>query len=376
VTPAAGVYVHLPFCPYLCPYCDFAKWPLRESQARRYLAALEREIAAAPAARARTLFLGGGTPNTYRAADLARAIGAVRTKFALPFDAETTVEINPDLALCEELDAYRAAGVNRLSIGAQSFDPAVLRVLGRRHDGAAVGETVRRARRAGFENVSLDLIFGAPGETPESWRRTLAAALELEPEHVSAYGLTVEEGTPYADWFAREPAAFPDDSAGAQFYGDAIDALEAAGFEHYELSNFARPGFRCAHNLNYWANGDYLGFGVSAASHRDGTRRANARDIERYCELVEAAQSPCETSETLQGSRKTGEAVMLALRTAEGVDYSVFANRYGVDVPARYAAEIERLRSAGMLAADAGRLRLTREGRFLANDVCAAFLVQ
>ena len=226
--PAGGLYVHLPFCPYICPYCDFAKWPLRRSQAERYLAALEAEIAAVPDFRATTLFLGGGTPNTYPPDRIAALVGRLRERFALPEGAEVSIELNPDLELCDGFEAYRAAGIERASFGVQSFDAEELRALGRRHSAADVREAVRRARNAGFRNVSIDLIFAVPGQTVASWQRSLDAALALEPEHVSTYGLTIEEGTPYAGWYAREPQRFAVQDVEADLYAAAIERLTAA----------------------------------------------------------------------------------------------------------------------------------------------------
>jgi len=271
-------------------------------------------------------------------------------------------------------DVLHAAGANRLSIGVQSFDADELRVLGRRHRAADVVETVRRARAAGFANVNLDLIFGAPGQTEASWERSLDAALELGVEHVSTYGLTVEEGTPYARWQARDPAAFADGDREAALYQLAIEKLTAAGFEHYEISNFARPGFRCAHNANYWRNGDYCGFGVGAASYAGGVRSTHTRDRADY-EAAALAGAPIPgDSEQLTGAARTGEAVMLALRTSEGVDAGTFRERYGVDVFTHYAPVIADYAAAGLLVADARSVRLTARGRFVANDVCGAFL--
>ncbi len=246
--PYAGVYVHLPFCPYICPYCDFAKWAWDDARAARYLAALRAELAHAPAVRARTLFFGGGTPTTYAPEALAALIGDVRARFALPAGAEITTEANPDPSLAARIPGLFAAGVNRLSIGVQSFDPRELEVLGRRHTAADVADAVRAARAAGFTNLSLDLIFGVPGQSEESWAASLDAALALEVDHLSCYGLTVEEGTPYATWFARDPAAFADDSLEARLYALAIERLRAAGFEHYEISNWAKPGHQSQHN--------------------------------------------------------------------------------------------------------------------------------
>jgi oxygen-independent coproporphyrinogen-3 oxidase len=370
----AGVYVHLPFCPYVCPYCDFAKWRHDAARAQRYLRALHGELEAAPKLTARTLFLGGGTPNTYPPDDVAALVRALAARFALPPGAEVTVEANPDLALCAGFGTYRDGGVTRLSIGVQSFVAAELHALGRRHAPADAGEVVRRARSAGFANVSLDLMFGVPGQTAATWRASLEAAIALDVDHVSAYGLTVEDGTPYASWEAREPAAFPDQDAQAEFYGIAIDVLGAAGYEQYEISNFARPGARCAHNANYWANGPYLGLGVGAASYLAGERGVTTRDLAAY-EAAALAGGPIPAErERLEGAARVGEAAMLALRTAEGVELQSFAERYGVDFLEMYRSVLDELSAAGLVRTGPTHVALTRRGRFLANDVCGSFV--
>ncbi len=370
----AGVYVHLPFCPYICPYCDFAKWAWDDARAARYLDALRAEIAAAPPVRARTLFFGGGTPSLYDPAVIADLIARVRVRFALPPDAEVTVEANPDPSLAARIPGLREAGVNRLSIGVQSFDARELRVLGRRHTAQDVRNAVATARAAGFANVSLDLIFGVPGQTTESWNATLDAAVALDVEHVSCYGLTVEAGTPYATWFARDPSAFADDAFEARLYSIAIDRLRGAGYEQYEISNWAKPGFRSQHNALYWANESYLGLGVGAASYLGGTRATHVRELGAYVDAALAGEPIPGESERLEGAKRAGEAIMLALRTAEGVDIARFRERYGIDMGGTYGTVIGELVEAGMLVSDASHVRLTERGRFVANDVCGAFL--
>jgi oxygen-independent coproporphyrinogen-3 oxidase len=371
--PNASLYVHLPFCPYVCPYCDFAKWPYARRDADRFLSALHAEIAAAPAVRGTTVFFGGGTPNTYNAAVIAGLIAALRGRFRIAGN-ELSVEINPDLALCEQLPALRDAGVNRLSIGVQSFDPGELHRLGRRHAPQDVATVVARARAAGFTNVSIDLMFGVPGQTPTSWSDSLDRALALGIDHLSTYGLTIEEGTPYARWHARDPGAFFDDDREAELYAIAIERAARAGFEHYEISNFARPGYRCAHNANYWRNGSYIGLGVGAASYLDGVRSTHTRDLETYCAAALAGGAIPGESERLVGDERTGEATMLALRTLEGVDTREFRERYDVDFHVRYRTVIAELTAAGMLNVAGERVQLTERGRYLANDVCGAFL--
>jgi oxygen-independent coproporphyrinogen-3 oxidase len=367
-----GVYVHLPFCPYLCPYCDFAKWPWRATRARRYLDALYREIDRAPAERATTLFLGGGTPNAYAADDVVELLHRLTQRFG-PF-GEASIEVNPELVVEGAFEAYHSAGITRVSIGVQSFEAGEIATLGRKHDVNDVVQAVRQARDARIESVSLDLMFAVPGQSPESWRRSLRAGIATGVDHVSCYGLTVEAGTPFERWLEREPRAFFDDTAEARLYQIAIDELAVAGFEHYEISNFARPGHRCAHNQNYWANGGYLGLGVGAASYRGGVRRTATRSFDEYVEALERDEEVPADSECLTGFRRAGEAIMLALRTSDGVAFEDFRRRYGVDVERHYASILTRYAGDGLLERAAGGMRLTERGRFLANEVCGAFV--
>jgi oxygen-independent coproporphyrinogen III oxidase len=367
-----GVYVHLPFCAYLCPYCDFAKWPLRASSAARYFEALSSEIAREPRAAAATLYLGGGTPNAYDGETIAQLLGALEDRFAVT--AERSIEVNPELVRDGDLAAYHKAGIRRLSIGVQSFELDEIRTLGRKHTAEMVGAVVAAARTAGMDSVSLDLMYGVPGQTPASWERSLRRAVGLDVDHISAYGLTVEENTPYAAWRAREPAAFFDDEREAELYAMAIDLLQAAGYQQYEISNFARPGHQCAHNLNYWANGEYIGFGVGAASYRGGVRSVHTRSLDEYvAAALEGRPVPSE-AERLEGRRQVGEAMMLALRTVQGVRLADFKERYGIDVIEDYDPVVRHLARTGLLERTADTLRLTRRGRFLANDVCGAFI--
>ncbi|MBV8154544.1 MAG: radical SAM family heme chaperone HemW [Candidatus Eremiobacteraeota bacterium] len=367
-----GIYVHLPFCPYLCPYCDFAKWPLRASVARRYLEALAAELEKSPREVAATLFLGGGTPNAYDSEAISELVQALREHYAL--EAEISIEVNPELVREGDFERYREAGVTRVSIGVQSFDEAEIATLGRKHSPETIAGVVAAARAAKIGSISLDLMFAVPGQTPQSWRRSLDAAVALDPDHISTYGLTVEAGTPYAAWQAREPGAFFDDTAEAELYAIALRVLRAAGYEQYEISNFARPGHRCKHNENYWRNGEYAGLGVGAASYRAGVRSVHTRSLEAYVAAALAGAPIPGESERLEGARRAGEAIMLALRTAQGVRVGEFKERYGVDIADHYAPVVARYSEAGLLERNGDYLRLTERGRFVANDVCGAFV--
>lgn len=321
-----------------------------------------------------TVFLGGGTPNTYSPPDLTALLAHVRARFPGEADRETTIEVNPELTARGDLAAYVACGINRLSVGVQSFVPSETRTLGRRHCVDDVRAVVANARESGVRSVSVDLMFGIPGQSLETWQQSLEIAIALRVDHVSVYGLTIEPGTPFARWFAEAPAAFAGESLEADMYAAAIDALEADGFEHYEISNFARPGHRSAHNTNYWENGEYVGLGVGAASYRNGVRSTHTRRLDDYVRAVEQGREIPGQSECLEGVQRAGEAVMLALRTAQGVSFEGFKERYGMEFLHVYAPVIQEYRSAGLLDVDEAGARLTRRGRFLANEVCGAFV--
>jgi oxygen-independent coproporphyrinogen-3 oxidase len=348
---------------------------MQRSRATSYLEALSREIGTAPSEPAATIFYGGGTPNAYDAREIAALTTLLRERFpAIGGRAEISIEINPELVRDGDFETYAGAGINRVSIGVQSFVPSEIETLGRKHTAQDVARAVSLARAAGIASVSLDLIFAVPGQTTSSWRTSIDAAVALGVDHVSTYGLTVEEGTPYERWQAREPQAFLDDSAEADLYEIAIERLETAGYTQYEISNFAQPGHRCAHNENYWRNGEYAGFGVGAASYRAGERSVHTRALDLYVAAAGAGEPIPGESERLEGLRAVGEAIMLALRTEQGVVLAEFQERYQVDVLARYASIVTTCERDGLLERSEGRMRLTKRGRFLANDVCGAFV--
>jgi len=347
VTPF-GVYLHIPFCAKRCDYCAFATWTDREHLSADYLDACRTDIERAVAAgmpEATSVFVGGGTPSLVPPAGLVAVLDAIpRTA-----DAEVTVECNPDTVTHELVTAYRGGGVTRLSFGVQSMVPHVLAGLGRTHDPANVRRSVALARDAGFETFNLDLIYGAAGETLDDWRRTLDEALALAPPHVSAYGLTVEAGTP----LAADPARHPDDDRQAEEYMLADEVLTAAGLAWYEISNWARPGHECRHNLLYWSQGDYRGFGCAAHSHESGRRWWNVRTPERYLEAVRAGRPTEAAHEELDGDDRLVEGLQLSLRTRRGVT----------------AEHLPVQELPGLVDVREGRAVLTRRGRLLANEV-------
>jgi oxygen-independent coproporphyrinogen-3 oxidase len=338
-----------------CKFCAFAAFPGRLNDIPRYLAALAADLRALPSAALDTVYFGGGTPTVLEPADWRGLFAVLRDKFDLRPAAELSVECNPESTSPEKLAAMKALGVNRLSFGLQAAQDRLLKDLGRLHDRAAFERAWRDARAAGFDNLNVDLMFGLPGQTLGDWEESLAWVLSLGPEHLSAYALTVEEKTAFG-----HHAVETDDDLQADMYELLADRAEAAGHGHYEISNFARPGFECRHNRKYWRNEDCLGAGVSAAWYWDGARRKNTEDLTGYMDAVEAGRSPAVESVRLSDSQRKGEDLMLALRTREGAALTDEVGKSFGGVIARYAG-------LGMLTAEGGRVKPTRKGWLLSN---------
>jgi putative oxygen-independent coproporphyrinogen III oxidase len=359
-----GLYVHVPFCVTRCGYCDFNAYAGLDHLGSRYVRALVSEAGlAAPAWPDGfvSVFLGGGTPTTLDAADLAALLSRLRATFAVSPAAEVTIEANPDTVDRSKLAALLEAGYTRLSMGAQSFDRAVLAALERLHDPDSVRRAMTAARAAGYANVSLDLIYGANGETLESWERTLRETVDLQPEHVSAYALTIEPSTPLGRKVQRGVVPATDGDLQADMFELACEVLGAAGYHHYEVSNWAKPGFVCRHNLGYWERRPYLGLGAGAHSYRDDRRWWNVRPPEEYLSLVESGRLPIGGEERLEPSDAYLEEVFLRLRILEGVP----------------ASWVEAERSApfvesGLLLETDGALVPTERGMLLLNELVLA----
>jgi oxygen-independent coproporphyrinogen-3 oxidase len=363
--PKASLYVHAPFCRAKCRACAFFSEPLGPDSLGRYLPALLSEIdhwgRILGRVDAPTLFFGGGTPSLLGADALGRIFMALRENFALAPDAEISLEANPDSASPESLAAARGLGVNRLSLGVQSLDDGALAALGRVHDARQAVEAYHAARAAGFDNVGLDLIFGLPGQSVDQWLATLRQAVALGPEHLSCYGLTVEPGTPLA-LDAAALASLPGEDAQAEMFLRGAELLEASGYEHYEISNFARPGRACRHNQACWEGLDCLGLGPAASSTLEGVRWANPPDVDAWARSVGSGTVG-------QGSR---EELMLALRTAAGLDLADHSQRTGRDLAATRAALLRDLERAGLVTLVHGRLALTRAGMLVSSSVIRA----
>jgi oxygen-independent coproporphyrinogen-3 oxidase len=379
------VYVHIPFCAHICPYCDFNTYAGQNHRIPAYVAALERETTLwAPRFAGReagSLFLGGGTPSLLAPKQIGAIVAACRDAFALSPDAEITLESNPNDLTATYCEALLALGVTRLSIGAQTLDRRGLRVLGRLHDVEQIAAAVAAARAAGCDNLSLDFIYGWPGQTLPGWRDELARILSGEvggspPDHLSLYGLIVEPGTPMADAVTRHILTPGDDDLAADMYETAVELLAAAGWSHYEISNWsATPALASRHNAVYWRNGDYAGLGAGAHGHVAGTRTMNQPSPRRYCERLAAGDSPVTNSESIAARTAMGETMMLGLRLLEaGVSATAFEARHGIALREQFAPVLPRLESLGLIAWADGAVRLTARGALLANAVSAEFL--
>ena len=358
----AGIYAHVPFCLTRCGYCDFNAYAGLDHLASRYVAALlaEAELAA-PAwngVEIVSVFLGGGTPTTLEIADLKALLARLRSVFAVSADAEVTIEANPDTVDEAKLAGLLEAGYGRLSMGAQSFDRSVLAALERVHQPESVRRAFRAARSAGYDNVNLDLIYGAAGETAESWERTLEETITLVPEHVSAYALTIEPATPLGRAVDRGDVTTPDPDLQAEMFEIACRMLGEAGYGHYEISNWAKPGYECRHNLGYWERRPYVGLGAGAHGYRDGRRWWNVRPPEEYLRLVEAGELPVGGFEELEPADAYLEEVFLRLRILQGVPASWIDD-------GREEPYVE----SGLLRRDEENLVPTERGMLLLNEL-------
>ena len=369
-----AAYIHVPFCAHRCGYCDFTLVAGRDDLIEAYLRAIEIELRTLGAPReVDTLFFGGGTPTHLPAPQLTRLLGLVREWFPLARGYEFSVEANPAGLDDEKIAALAAAGVNRVSLGVQSFDAGMLSLLERDHRRESVHDACERLRSR-FSNLSLDLIFGVPGQTLELWERTLTEAIELRPQHVSTYGLTFEKGTGF--WARREKGllAAAAEELERSMYAAAMDHLAAAGYEQYEISNFALPGFRCRHNEAYWTLQPYFGFGPGAARYVNGRREISHRSVTTWLKRVCAGQSPIAESEQLAPEERAREALVIGLRRCEGIGREEFQRRTGFTVDELAGKTLSHFVESGHLEDAGSYIRLTREGRFVADAVIVRLL--
>ena len=371
-----GLYIHIPFCTQKCVYCDFYSLPRSENRMDRYTQALRTHLTAlAPQAAGYTVdtvYFGGGTPSYLGTDRLTALLDTVRAHYALSPEAEITFEANPDSACdAEALRALRQSGFNRISLGMQSACDEELRRIGRIHTAAQLTDAVAAARVAGFDNLSLDLIYGLPGQTMERWQKNLAAAAALQPEHLSCYGLKVEEGTPL--FAMADSAALPDDEAQADMYLYTVDYLQRQGYGQYEISNFAKSGRESRHNLKYWKLEEYLGFGPGAHSDFGGVRFAWERDLTAYIRGVEEGAPPRSESQPVSPQERHDEWIMLGLRTARGLEPTEYEQRFSRPF-ARFLPFLAQCREAGYAADEDGRWHLTPRGFLLSNQIISSLL--
>jgi oxygen-independent coproporphyrinogen-3 oxidase len=374
-----GIYIHIPFCRSRCSYCDFATGIYNVDAAERYVAAVVSEIDSYAQISAPdlvdTIYFGGGTPSLLSSDQLQRLLETIHQRFKVTEDVEITLEMNPGTVTNESLAAFRRLGVNRASFGAQTFSDYELARLGRSHTAEQTRETFRQLRKTGFENVSLDLIAGLPGQTVEQWRRNIDEALAMRPEHLSFYLLEVHEGTPLANHIRTGLQPKPDEELAAEMYELMLDQASAAGYTHYEISNLCLPGYESRHNTKYWTGAPYFGFGCSAHSY-DGvaSRWSNERDVNAYVDLIAAGKSPVVEKRQLNEEDRQSEAVFLGLRMMEGYNLRDYQNRFGVNLVERHRENLERFSDAGLIELHNDVLKLTRSGALLSNEVFAAFV--
>jgi oxygen-independent coproporphyrinogen-3 oxidase len=373
-TQPRSAYIHVPFCAHRCGYCDFTLVARRDDLIDAYLEALAIELSKLERPReVDTLFFGGGTPTHLPAPQLERLMALARKWFLPAPDAEICVEANPAGLNDAKIAVLADAGVNRVSLGVQSFDTAVLKLLERDHLGSDIPDVVNRLRRR-IPNVGLDLIFGVPGQSIDLWRATLALAVALQPTHVSTYGLTFEKGTSFQSRLNKGVLHRCDEESERQMYALAMDELPRAGFEQYELSNFAQLGFRCRHNEVYWAGKPFFGFGPGAARYAAGRRELNHRSVTTWINRVLAGRSPIAESEELSPEGRARELIMLNLRRCEGLNLADFREQTGFDFHDLAVEALPRHLRQGLLEECSGCVRLTREGRFLADTVFAEYV--
>lgn len=373
------LYVHVPFCLRKCGYCAFVSQEPQGEELEEYTALLIREIQlrlhnSAPVA---SIYFGGGTPSLLKPVQLARILGAVAEQAGIAEGAEITLEMNPGTAEPAALQGFRSCGINRLSIGVQSFDDHFLHRLGRIHSAGEAQQAYRDARSAGFDNISIDLMHSLPGQSLEEWQKELRTAVALEPEHISIYGLSIEEGTRFARIYPEQSPELADEDLAADMFEAAHNSLTTAGYEHYEIANYARPGRRSRHNSGYWQRHGYCGIGVAAHSFmRDGhgTRFSNLDNLDRYrCALNSGLPERCD-EQVLSLRDAMAEYLFLGLRLAEGIELAAFEREFCCSFQAEFGAQTATLLTAGLLSESDGRLKLTVTGMQLSNQVFVRFL--
>lgn len=368
------IYIHIPFCIRKCDYCDFLSGPSGPEEQADYVQALLREIQAVEEGEGRSvssIFIGGGTPSVLDERLLGDILREIRNRFKMEEDAEITIEVNPGTANIGKLQAYREMGINRLSIGLQSPEDRELKILGRIHNYGQFLETYQEARTVGFDNINIDLMSAIPDQTYEGWVKNLRTVAELEPEHISAYSLIVEEGTP----FAARKLNLPDEDTEYNMYEATAQILKEYGFEQYEISNYARKGRECRHNVGYWTRQDYLGFGLGASSLYGKERFANTADMKKYLENSKNPEKIREKEPSLTREDEMAEFMFLGLRMTKGISKADFQRCFGCTIESVYEEVLEKYESMELLLEKDGRIFLSREGIHVSNSIMAEFLL-
>jgi oxygen-independent coproporphyrinogen-3 oxidase len=374
-----GIYIHIPFCKSRCSYCDFATDVYRTNDAvERYVSSLCSEIKNEKLRNKNsfeTIYFGGGTPSLLTAGQLDKIIQTLHEQFSFEPEIEFTLEMNPGTVSPEKLKDFRSLGVNRASFGVQTFDDKALKILARGHDANDARNTFRLLRESGFENISLDLIGGLPNQTLADWENNLDEALSLKPEHLSLYLLEIHESTPLAEQIRSHRQPLPDEDLAGEMYEMMAHKVTDQGFEHYEISNFAKPGFESKHNNKYWLSEPVFGFGVSAHSFDGINRRwSNERDTQKYVSLVENTESTIVNTEVLSKKQLSAEFAFLKLRLKKGLDLLEYKERFGVDLKNIFAEDLERFEELGLIEFEDETLKLTRRGFVFSNEVFALFI--
>jgi oxygen-independent coproporphyrinogen-3 oxidase len=367
-----ALYIHIPFCTAKCRYCGFYSEPIKNHDTDSVIKAMSKELGRyALGDMVRTVYIGGGSPSCLPKEQLLRLIGEITKQCSMV--EEFTIEVNPGQVDKISLRQLRQAGINRLSIGGQSFNQNELKFLGRTHTAEDIGRAVQMAKWAGFENINIDLIFAIPHSTVQSWGHSLQSAIDLGVQHISAYSLTYEKGTPLQKAVVDGTVIAIDEQTDCAMYETAIEKLEAGGFEQYEISNFARVGFECRHNLAYWANRPYIGIGPGASSYWQGTRCKNIADIKKYVTAVERGKSPVKESERPNALEAACETAVLNLRRRAGIDFEEFSKHSGFDAAELFAEAIEKYKAMGLLKIKDGRVFLAQKALPIADSVLCDF---
>ena len=370
-----GLYLHIPFCESICNYCNFNRGLLDPELKTRYVDALTTEITAiGDGAAVDTIYFGGGTPSLLNPDEVARVLDVCRESFGVDPSVEVSLEVNPESATMSRLKGWRESGVTRLSFGVQSFRDAELQRLERRHTATRAKEAVYAARAAGYADISLDLMLWLPGQTAAHCRESIETLLELEPDHASLYLLELYPNAPLREDMARAGWSLAPDEDAAQMYLDALEATDAGGYEQYEISNVSRPGRQCRHNLKYWSDGEWLGFGCGAHSTRGGARWRNLSETTRYIDTVTAGHPAAVARRSLSPSEWLGDVLFTGLRLTDGLDLESIQRRHGVAVMRKYGTELEPFIAEGLIIHEFGRLQLTRQGMLVSSEIMGTFV--